>query len=171
MYRCQRSAVIAVLVSVRGKVALPSAKGSGRPFPEDIRGTKSYDSAMKQETWKKYSEWPLVGAAFLFLAAYSILIIAEPPAPYADALVIVIWSTWAAFGVDYVVKLLLAPRPGRWFIRHPLELLMVVLPVMRPLRLLRPFTLRQVMDRAPPSDRASWPTSLPPPSFLSTTWP
>ncbi|WCI09149.1 hypothetical protein PJ267_04670 [Arthrobacter sp. OVS8] len=36
---------------------------------------------MKQETWKKYSEWPLVGAAFLFLAAYSVLIIAEPPAP------------------------------------------------------------------------------------------
>jgi len=149
MYRCRRSAVIAVLVSARGKVALPSAKGSGRLFAEDIRGTKSYDSAMKEETWKKYSEWPLVGAAFLFLAAYSILIIAEPPAPYADALVIVIWSTWAAFGVDYVVKLLLAPRPGRWFIRHPLELLMVVLPVMRPLRLLRPFTLRQVMDRAP----------------------
>ncbi|WP_346927336.1 potassium channel family protein [uncultured Arthrobacter sp.] len=104
---------------------------------------------MKQETWKKYSEWPLVGAAFLFLAAYSILIIAEPPAPYADALVIVIWSTWAVFGVDYVVKLLLAPQPGRWFIRHPFELLMVVIPVMRPLRLLRPFSLRQVMERAP----------------------
>ena len=104
---------------------------------------------MKQETWKKYSEWPLVGAAFLFLAAYSILIIVEPPAPYADALALSSGSTWAAFGVDYIVKLLLAPRPGRWFIRHPMELLMVVLPVVRPLRLLRPFTLRQVMDRAP----------------------
>ncbi|MET1022343.1 MAG: potassium channel family protein [Arthrobacter sp.] len=104
---------------------------------------------MKQESWRKYSEWPLIAAAFLFLAAYSILIIVEPPAPYEAVLVVVIWSTWAAFGVDYIVKLVLAPQPGRWFIRHPLDLLMVVLPVMRPLRLLRPFTLRQVMDRAP----------------------
>ncbi|SDO91947.1 voltage-gated potassium channel [Arthrobacter sp. ok909] len=104
---------------------------------------------MTLQTWQKYSEWPLVGAAFLFLAAYSILVIVEPPAPYATLLTLVIWSTWAAFGVDYIVKLVLAPQRGRWFIRHPMDLLMVVLPVARPLRLLRPFTLRKVMDRAP----------------------
>lgn len=104
---------------------------------------------MRQETWQKYSEWPLVGAAFVFLAAYSILVIAEPPQPYADLLGIVVGSTWVAFGADYIVKLLLAPQRGRWFVRHPLDLLMVVLPVARPLRLLRPFTLRRVMERAP----------------------
>ncbi|MGO4804733.1 potassium channel family protein [Arthrobacter sp. 2MCAF15] len=104
---------------------------------------------MRQETWQKYSEWPLVGAAFIFLAAYSVLVIAEPPEPYAAALAFVMGSTWVAFGVDYLVKLLLAPHRGRWFVRHPLDLLMVVLPVARPLRLLRPFTLRRVMERAP----------------------
>jgi len=104
---------------------------------------------MRQETWQKYSEWPLVVAAFVFLAAFSVLVIAEPPDPYAAALTFVIGSTWLAFGVDYLVKLLLAPQRGRWFIRHPLDLLMVVLPVARPLRLLRPFTLRRVMERAP----------------------
>ena len=104
---------------------------------------------MTQETWQKYSEWPLIGAAFLFLAAYSILVIVEPPDPYATVLRIVIWSTWSAFAVDYIVKLFLAPRPGRWFVRHPLDLVMVLVPVVRPLRLLRPFSLRQVIDRAP----------------------
>ena len=104
---------------------------------------------MKQETWQKYSEWPLVGAAFLFLAAYSILVINEPPDPYATALAFVMGSTWIAFGIDYIVKLLLAPQRGRWIVQHPLDLLMVVLPVARPLRLLRPFTLRRVMERAP----------------------
>ena len=104
---------------------------------------------MRQETWQKYSEWPLVGAAFIFLAAYSVLVIVEPPQPYADLLGIVVGTTWLAFGIDYIVKLLLAPQPGRWFVRHPLDLLMVVLPVARPLRLLRPFTLRRVMERAP----------------------
>jgi voltage-gated potassium channel len=104
---------------------------------------------MTQETWQKYSEWPLVVAAFLFLAAYSILVIVEPPDPYAAALTLVIGSTWLAFGVDYIVKLVLAPQRGRWIVRHPMDLLMVVLPVARPLRLLRPFTLRRVMERAP----------------------
>lgn len=104
---------------------------------------------MTQQTWQKRSEGPLVGAAFAFLAAYSILIIVEPLDPYATFLTLVIWITWAAFGVDYLIKLLLAPQPGRWFVRHPMDLLMVVLPVARPLRLLRPFSLRQVMERAP----------------------
>ncbi|BCW71018.1 potassium channel family protein [Arthrobacter sp. NicSoilB8] len=104
---------------------------------------------MTQETWQKYSEWPLVGAAFVFLAAYSIQVIADPPDPYASALTLVMVTTWIAFGVDYIVKLLLAPHRGRWFVRHPLDLLMVALPVARPLRLLRPFTLRRVMERAP----------------------
>ncbi len=103
---------------------------------------------MTQETWQKYSELPLVGAAFLFLAAYSILVIAEPPDPYAAVLIFVLGATWLAFGVDYIVKLFLAPRPGRWFVRHPLDLLMVLVPVVRPLRLLGPFSLRKVMDRA-----------------------
>jgi voltage-gated potassium channel len=103
---------------------------------------------MTQETWPKYSELPLVGAAFLFLAAYSILVIAEPPDPYAAVLTIVMALTWLAFGVDYIVKLLLAPRPGRWFVRHPMDLLMVLVPVVRPLRLLGPFSLRKVMGRA-----------------------
>ena len=138
----------------RRKRAFGSAEGrlgirQRRKFREDIRGAKSYDSAMTQQTWQKRSERPLVGAAFLFLAAYSILIIVEPASPYAEALTLVIWLTWAAFGIDYLIKLLLAPQPGRWFVRHPMDLLMVILPVARPLRLLRPFSLRQVMDRAP----------------------
>jgi voltage-gated potassium channel len=104
---------------------------------------------MTKETWQKYSERPLLGAAFLFLAAYSVLVIAEPPYPYAAALIFILGVTWLAFVVDYIVKLLLAPQPGRWLVRHPLDLLMVLVPVVRPLRLLGPFSLRKVMDRAP----------------------
>ena len=104
---------------------------------------------MTQETWQKYSEWPLSGAAVLFLTAHSILVIAEPDDPYAAALSIVIGLTWTAFGIDYIVKLLLAPRPGPWFVRHPMDLLVAVIPVARPLLLLRPLRLRKVMDRAP----------------------
>mgnify|MGYP003883499077 FL=1 len=146
MYRCKRllSALCGWFV---GGGTMPP--GPSPHIRADIARTKPYDSAMKQETWQKHSEWPLVGTAFVFLAAYSILVIADPPDPYAAILTLVIVSTWLAFGVDYVVKLFLAPRRGQWFVRHPMDLLMVVLPVARPLRLLRPFTLRRVMERAP----------------------
>jgi voltage-gated potassium channel len=104
---------------------------------------------MTQETWQKHSQRPLIVAAFVFLAAYSILVIAQPPEPSADALTFVIWLTWAAFGIDYIVKLMLAPQRRRWFLRHPMDLLIVVIPAARPLLLLRPLRLRKVMDRAP----------------------
>ena len=103
---------------------------------------------MTPQTWKKYSEWPLMAGACLFLVAYSVQVIAEPPDPYAAVLTLVIGAMWAAFGVDYLVKLVLAPQPGRWFIRHPMDLFAAVIPIARPLLLLRPLRLREVMDRS-----------------------
>lgn len=47
------------------------------------------------------------------------------------------WVTWAAFAVDYCVRLTLAKPRWRWFLRHLHELLLVVLPWFRPLRVLR----------------------------------
>jgi voltage-gated potassium channel len=90
----------------------------------------------------------LLGAAVLFLAAYSVQVIGNLPEARSGAIEAVIWVTWAAFGVDYGMNLLLAPRRGRWFLRNLHELLIVVLPVLRPLRLLRLITLLQLMHRA-----------------------
>jgi voltage-gated potassium channel len=60
---------------------------------------------MTQEVWRRRSEWPLTAAALVFLAAYSIQVIAN-----MDMLVVevLIWGTWAAFVVDYVMILVLA---------------------------------------------------------------
>jgi len=90
----------------------------------------------------------LLGAAVLFLATYSAHVIGNLPEASSGAIEAVIWVTWAAFGVDYGMNLLLAPRSGRWFLRNLHELLIVVLPVLRPLRLLRLITLLQLMHRA-----------------------
>ena len=104
--------------------------------------------ALTQQAWRRMSEWPLLAAAVLFLAAYSVQVIANLPEASSGALEALIWITWAAFGVDYAMNLLLAPRPVRWFLRNLPELLIVVLPVLRPLRLLRLITLLQLMHRA-----------------------
>ncbi|MGH2275184.1 MAG: potassium channel family protein [Microbacterium sp.] len=55
--------------------------------------------------------------------------------------------TWVAFGVDYVARLVLAKPRWRWFTRHLLDLAIVVLPVLRPLRLMRFFTVLALIQR------------------------
>lgn len=48
---------------------------------------------------------------------------------------------WAAFLAEYLARLFVAPDRLRFIIRNPFDLLLVVIPVLRPLRLLRSITL------------------------------
>ena len=102
---------------------------------------------MTQERWQKLSEWPLAIAAFSFLIAYSWQVIGELAGPQAAIAEAVIWTTWALFVVDYVVNLVLAPQRFRWFYTHLFDLAVVVLPMLRPLRLLRLVTILVVLQR------------------------
>jgi len=102
---------------------------------------------MTQERWQKLSEWPLVIAAFSFLVAYSWQVIGSlsgSPALIAET---VIWTTWALFVIDYFVNLALAQPRFRWFYTHLFDLAVVVLPMLRPLRLLRLVTILVVLQR------------------------
>ncbi|MCX6497867.1 MAG: potassium channel family protein [Arthrobacter sp.] len=102
---------------------------------------------MTQELWRKYSEWPTLGASVLFLAAYSVQVIANLPDVQSGIVETIIWVTWGVFAVDYSVNLFLAPRRGHWFLRNLHELVILVLPALRPLRLLRLVTLLRVLHR------------------------
>ena len=103
---------------------------------------------MTQERWQRLVQWPLAIAALLFLVAYSVEVIADLQGAAAVAPEIVIWVTWALFLVDYVVNLALADRRGHWFITHLFDLAIVVLPMLRPLRLLRLVTIFSVLQRS-----------------------
>jgi voltage-gated potassium channel len=59
-----------------------------------------------------------------------------------------LWVIWGLFVLDYVMNVALAPDRRRWFFRHLHELLIVALPVFRPLRLLRLISVLRVFDRA-----------------------
>ena len=55
---------------------------------------------------------------------------------------------WVLFGVDYLVRLALAPDRTHWFLHHLMDLAVIALPVLRPLRLLRLVTLVGIMQRS-----------------------
>ena len=103
--------------------------------------------SMRQLTWRKHTEWPLLLAALILLVAYSVEVIGNVSGPKAQILDAVIWAAWALFIIDYVVNLLLAERRLRWFVRNLHELAILVLPVLRPLRLLRLLVLLRMMER------------------------
>lgn len=101
---------------------------------------------MTQQTWQKYADIPLLVASIVFLVAYSIQVIADLADRHAVVLNALIWVVWGVFLVDYVANLVLAPNRGRWFVRNLYQVVILALPVLRPLRLLRLLTLLRVMQ-------------------------
>nr|WP_163802065.1 potassium channel family protein [Mycolicibacterium sediminis] len=74
--------------------------------------------------------------ALAFMALYSVDVLARPggsAGAWLDRSMIVIW---ACFGADFLVRLSLASPRGRWLLWHLPEVVILVLPVLRPLRLL-----------------------------------
>jgi len=98
--------------------------------------------------WQRLAEWPLAAAAVLFLIGYAVPIL-DPGA--AEGLLrvctVALVATWALFGVDYAARVLLAQRHLKYIVVHPLDLILLVVPFLRPLRLLRLLVLLRVLNR------------------------
>ena len=102
---------------------------------------------MTQVRWARITEWPLTVAALIFLAAYSWQVIGAPAGTAGDIAEITIWVTWATFVADYVMNLALSRQRWRWFYTHLFDLVIVALPILRPLRLLRLVIVLSVVQR------------------------
>jgi voltage-gated potassium channel len=58
------------------------------------------------------------------------------------------WFIWAAFAVEYVIRLYLAPQKVRFIASNKVDLLIIVLPFLRPLRVLRSARAMRVLRAA-----------------------
>lgn len=85
-------------------------------------------------TWN----WILTFLALAFLVAYSWPAFdRSPSANVARSLELIQWISWGAFALDLTLGFLKAENRKNYLIKHPLEILAVALPMLRPLRLLR----------------------------------
>ncbi|WP_280831881.1 potassium channel family protein [Mycolicibacterium frederiksbergense] len=100
------------------------------------------------DRWEARAEWPLATVAAVFLAAYSVNVLAQPQGLARWAIHAVSLLTWAAFTADYAARLYLADDRKRWFRTHLIDLAVVVLPLLRPLRLLRLIVLIGALQKA-----------------------
>lgn len=98
--------------------------------------------------WEKRMEWPLTGIAVLFLAAYAWPILQPSLGSTGRGWCeVVSWLAWGLFAVDYVVRLAHSPDKLHFLRRHVLDLLVIVLPLLRPLRLLRLVAMLNLLNR------------------------
>ena len=101
-----------------------------------------------EERWQQRTEWPLAAVAVAFLVIYSVHVLAHPRGDEARFVWIASWIAWGLFAIDYFVRLSLAADRRQWFLVHLLDLAIVVLPLMRPLRMLRLVILVGALQKA-----------------------
>jgi voltage-gated potassium channel len=101
------------------------------------------------ERWERRADVPLTLLALAFLVAYAWPVL--DPSLDPDLLTfftLVSWSVWAAFALDLTVRLVLARDRRRYALKHWFDVALVLLPMLRPLRLLRLLATLRILDRA-----------------------
>lgn len=101
------------------------------------------------ETWEKKSEVPLSLLAVAFLIAWAWPIL-DPRmgGTLRESLSAATWTVWTAFAIDLVARLILADHKASYALHHWYDVALVVLPMLRPLRLLRLVAFIRILDRS-----------------------
>ena len=93
-----------------------------------------------QEAYDRFAaavDLPLIVLALLWLPVLVLPLVLRLPAHIAAIFEGIDYFVWACFVVEYGVKLYLAPSRRRFFTHHLLDLVVIALPLLRPLRALR----------------------------------
>jgi voltage-gated potassium channel len=105
-------------------------------------------SAEALDRFERQTAWPML---VLSLAIIPLLIIpfAVDLSPTTDRVFFAVdWIIWAIFAVEYGVRLYLAPARGRFVRSNVIDLVVVVIPFLRPLRVARSTRLLRLLGAA-----------------------
>lgn len=117
--------------------------GRGGTMP-DKRAVPAPDARLA--AYSRHTGKPLLVLAFGFLVVFAIPIL-WPRASGGLLLIceVVGYFIWLVFVADLVIRVYLAEHRWSYLGRHPVDLLVVAVPALRPLRILRVFTAGQVI--------------------------
>ncbi|MEU8578539.1 potassium channel family protein [Streptomyces asoensis] len=95
------------------------------------------DEDSRYARWEQRTEIPLFLASLLFLAAYAARVLAEGmPSVWKDLCALTMAALWLLFAADYAVRRHLSGQRFTRFVRtHFLHTVVVLLPLLRPLRI------------------------------------
>lgn len=113
------------------------------PEPLRVRLRRDRDGYVE---WVRLTDAALLGLALVFLGLLVLPYLLTLSSPAARVVSVLNLLIWAAFAVDYVVRLYLAlDRPG-YVRRNLLDLLIVVVPFLRPIRTMRLLRLLRLVS-------------------------
>ena len=102
---------------------------------------RTVSDGVRHDSYARRMDGPMLLLAFLFLTFWSLTSIdVELPYDIGEVLLVVNAVIWIVLAVDMVVRIVLARSSWRYLIRHPLDVLAVVVPMLRPLKVLTVFT-------------------------------
>jgi voltage-gated potassium channel len=103
--------------------------------------------------WEQRMELPLLVASLLFLACYAVRVLQQGPDPlWRDLALALLLLTWAAFAVDYGVRVRLSGQGAHFVRTHKLDTVVLVLPLLRPLRIVKVYSAVQRRQDRPRLD-------------------
>lgn len=98
------------------------------------------------ERYETRTSGPLTTLALLFLAVYGAPIVwPDLPAVVLQLCELANQAIWVVFVVDLAARITMAERRWSYIARHPVDVLAVALPMLRPLRVLRVFAAGQAL--------------------------
>ena len=101
-----------------------------------------------RQRYEQASQWPLVVLALLFVAAYAWGVLRpDLPGPLLLTLHVVTVLAWPVFLADYVLRLVLARHRWRFVRENWVDGVAVLLPLLRPLRIVSLVRVARVLDR------------------------
>lgn len=92
----------------------------------------------KVVAYERRTAMPLIAASLVYFVIFAVQVlwISAPP-PARTALEVLDNLIWIVFIVDFLIRIWLSDRRFRYFISHPIDIVVILLPMFRPLRSLR----------------------------------
>ena len=115
--------------------------------PDGARPTsrRNLRDGVAYDRFKELAELPLLIAALALIPILAAPYIFDISDRVNDVLAVAAWFIWAMFVVEYITLFTLAPNRWRMFRTHIFDLLIIVLPFLRPLRAARSARLLRLL--------------------------
>jgi voltage-gated potassium channel len=105
-------------------------------------------SAQALERFERQTAWPMLVLSLAIIPLLVIPLVVELSPTQESVVFALDWIIWAAFAVEYGIRLCLSPAKGRFMRSNVIDLVVVVVPFLRPLRIARSARMLRLLRAA-----------------------
>ena len=100
------------------------------------------------ERFEAATAWPMLVLSLAIIPLLVIPLTVDLSPGAEDTIVTIDWIIWGLFATEYLIRLYLAPAKGAFVSRNKIDLVVIVLPFLRPLRVLRSARMLRLLRAA-----------------------